>query len=74
MLDTQTLTDTNLIPQKDYEVQFYAAFHDNGNLLRATVSADYDACEKALHKFNPRLEGFYYPYRILPIKRMGLMQ
>ncbi len=49
------------------EIQAYGAFDDSNNLLYATVKPSRELCVETLHRFNPRVEGHHYPYKVLPI-------
>lgn len=51
--------------RKNREV--FAAFDERGNLLTATIRQTKKEAEDILRKFNPPVDGFSYPYKILPV-------
>lgn len=50
--------------RKKKYITAYAAYDWRGNLLAATLRPSYDEAQELLHRFNPLVAGFDYPYEI----------
>ena len=48
-------------------IKGFAAFDSRGEVLWATVRASKDESAALLRRFNPPVEGFDYPWQVLPI-------
>jgi hypothetical protein len=49
------------------EIKAFAAFNDQGHILYATIKPTKTETEISLKRLNPPVEGFHYPYHIIPI-------
>lgn len=54
-------------PRHLHEVKAFAAYDVRGNLLYATIKPTKDEAEEALERFNPRVDGYPYTFRVLPV-------
>lgn len=50
-----------------HEIKSFAAFDERGNILYATIRPNKQDAQTELEKFNTRLEGHYYPFKVLPV-------
>ena len=49
------------------EIKCFAAFDDRGNVLYATIRPTKDEAAALLRRFNPPVEGYAYPFQVLPV-------
>ncbi len=53
--------------KKRKNIEVFAAFDGRGNLLTATIRQTKKEAEDILHRLNPPVDGFSYPYKVLPV-------
>ena len=50
------------------EIEAFAAFDDRLNMLYATIKPTREDAEAQMLRFNPKVEGHNYDFRVFPIR------